>query len=126
MTARLPLSHREREGAKRQGEGSNDETFSAYCPHPAFFLRLRPIGLALRAATLSRWERALPEILRGAPLQLRSTNSFTSCFTVRLLLIPGKAGGHRPPLQGLTGALPTAALCRHDAPGLRPTWRLKR
>src|SRR5215510_4682983 len=36
MTARFSLSHREREGAKRQGEGSNDETFSAYCPHPAF------------------------------------------------------------------------------------------
>src|SRR5215510_6582716 len=42
MTARVPL-HREREGAKRQGEGSNDKTFPAYCPHPAFGHPL-PVG----------------------------------------------------------------------------------
>ena len=29
-------------------------------PHPALFLTLRPVGLALRGATLSRWERDTP------------------------------------------------------------------
>src|SRR5262245_46169633 len=36
-------------------------------PHPPLFLVLRPVGLALRGATLSRWER---DIFRSIPLPL--------------------------------------------------------
>src|SRR5262245_5204545 len=44
--AQQSLSHRERDAAKRQGEGSNDETF-------------RQRALTRPSATLSRWERDL-------------------------------------------------------------------
>src|SRR5262245_49184974 len=50
----VSLSRRERDGAKRQGEGSNDETFSAYCPHPAF-LEASPYRARAAHATLSRY-----------------------------------------------------------------------
>src|SRR5262245_65690660 len=52
----VSLSHRERDGAKRQGEGSNNETFSAYCPHPASSSD-RPVFSQLNESVATTGER---------------------------------------------------------------------
>jgi hypothetical protein len=88
-------------------EGRQAETFRCVRPHPALLevspsaltrpcLRFRPIGLTLRAATLSQWERALT---RNRFPFCNSVESFMQLERDRTEVCNLDTSRHRPPLQ---------------------------